>query len=297
MNLVESHQDSFDEQSLDAVQVLSISQKSGFGDRRGQKLKRHGIRSLKTDLKDNSDSVNVMGFSLNASVGVPANDRKRLEQLIRYMARGPLATERLSESFHQLIYKMKSPWSDGTTHVRFSYLDFIARLVALIPPPKMNMIRYAGVFAPNFRDRRYVVKKRKQVEAKANTNHLPTTEKVKRERLRWSEMLKRVFKVDVTVCPKCSGRMEQIAVIKDKATAKQILESLGFLSSFNALKAVEDRGPPVCQSIDEDFDQRDLAGNSRQRPSIAKRLLTYKIHVYFTNIQVQREPLSPKIGD
>jgi hypothetical protein len=90
-------------------------------------------------------SANVGGFSLNARVWVGGRDREKLEKLIRYMARGPIATERLSESYpNLLIYKMKTPWRDGTTHVSFSYLDFIARLVALIPPPKMNLVRYHG---------------------------------------------------------------------------------------------------------------------------------------------------------
>lgn len=44
------------------------------------------------------------------------------------MARGPIATERLSESFpNLLIYKMKTPWRDGTTHVSFSYLDLYCK--------------------------------------------------------------------------------------------------------------------------------------------------------------------------
>ena len=62
-----------------------------------------------------------------------------------------------------LPYKMKSPWRDGTTHVSFSPLDFIARLVALIPPPRVNMVRYSGCFVPNFKDRKFIVKKNPKV--------------------------------------------------------------------------------------------------------------------------------------
>jgi len=73
------------------------------------------------------------------------------------MARGPIATERLTEFFpDKLLYKMKTPWKDGTTHISFSPLDFIARLVALIPPPRMNMIRYHGCFAVHHRTTRHV---------------------------------------------------------------------------------------------------------------------------------------------
>jgi len=46
-------------------------------------------------------------------------------------------------------YSLKSPYRDGITHVIFEPLDFIARLAALVPPPRLNLIRFHGVFAPN----------------------------------------------------------------------------------------------------------------------------------------------------
>jgi hypothetical protein len=41
--------------------------------------------------------------------------------------------------------------ADGTTHVALEPLDFIARLAALVPPPRRHLTRYHGVFAPNSR--------------------------------------------------------------------------------------------------------------------------------------------------
>jgi len=41
------------------------------------------------------------------------------------------------------------PYRDGTTHVIFEPLDFIARLAALVPKPRVNHTRFHGVFAPN----------------------------------------------------------------------------------------------------------------------------------------------------
>ena len=61
--------------------------------------------------------VEASGFSLQAAVVVPANDRSRLERLVRYVARRPVATERLSIlSDRRIAYEMKKPWSDGTTY-------------------------------------------------------------------------------------------------------------------------------------------------------------------------------------
>ena len=38
--------------------------------------------------------------------------------------------------------KLKTPYSDGTTHVIFEPLDFIAKLAALVPKPRVNLSTY-----------------------------------------------------------------------------------------------------------------------------------------------------------
>ena len=47
----------------------------------------------------------------------------------------------------RLHYELKTPWCNGTTHVIFEPLDFVARLVALVPKPRVNLTRFHGVFA------------------------------------------------------------------------------------------------------------------------------------------------------
>lgn len=44
-------------------------------------------------------------------------------------------------------YALKMPDRDGTTHVVFEALDFIARLAAPVPTPRVHLTRYHGVFA------------------------------------------------------------------------------------------------------------------------------------------------------
>ncbi len=46
-------------------------------------------------------------------------------------------------------YELKTPYRDGTTHVIFEPLDFIARLAALVPKPRVNLTRLCG--APHSR--------------------------------------------------------------------------------------------------------------------------------------------------
>ena len=57
---------------------------------------------------------------MHAGVAVPARDRARLERLGRYVARPPVATERLSRlPDGRLLYRLKRRWRDGTTAVVF----------------------------------------------------------------------------------------------------------------------------------------------------------------------------------
>jgi len=49
-----------------------------------------------------------------------------------------------------LVTSMRMCWvffSNGTTHVLFSPLDFISKLTALIPKPRHHLVRYHGAFA------------------------------------------------------------------------------------------------------------------------------------------------------
>jgi hypothetical protein len=73
-----------------------------------------------------------------------------------------MAESRLSLTTNgQICYRLKTPYRDETrvrptlsgTHVIFQPLDLLARLAALVPRPRLNLIRYYGVFAPNSRFR------------------------------------------------------------------------------------------------------------------------------------------------
>jgi hypothetical protein len=88
-----------------------------------------------------------------------ARDRKRpvpvghgsIEHLFRYAGRPPLATERLTAlPDGRLLYRLKRRWRDGTSHVIFEPLDLVARLAALVPPPRFNLVisRHPGVPRP-----------------------------------------------------------------------------------------------------------------------------------------------------
>jgi hypothetical protein len=56
------------------------------------------------------------------------SQKNKLERVARYITRPPVAIERFSlTSQGQVKYSLKTPYRDGTTHVIFEPLDFIAR--------------------------------------------------------------------------------------------------------------------------------------------------------------------------
>jgi hypothetical protein len=84
----------------------------------------------------------VAGFSLHAGVAARADQRQELERLCRYISRPAISEKRLSLTPNGNVrYQLKTPYRDGTTHVIFEPLDFIARLAALVPKPRVNLTR------------------------------------------------------------------------------------------------------------------------------------------------------------
>jgi hypothetical protein len=54
-----------------------------------------------------------------------------------------VATKRLSIGGQgRVVYRYKQPFRDGSTHVVLEPLDFIARLAALVPRPRLNLTRF-----------------------------------------------------------------------------------------------------------------------------------------------------------
>jgi hypothetical protein len=78
------------------------------------------------------------------------------------ISRPAISEKRLSLTPNGNIrYQLKTPYRDGTTHVIFEPLDFIARLAALVPKPRVNLTRFHGVFAPNSKYRARVTPARR----------------------------------------------------------------------------------------------------------------------------------------
>lgn len=89
--------------------------------------------------------------------------------------------------------ELKTPYRDGTMHVIFEPVDFISRLAALVPLPRINLTRYHGVFAPNSQHRAHVTpgKRGKGKPSQHPDEAEPSTPFERRTAMVWAKRLKR----------------------------------------------------------------------------------------------------------
>jgi hypothetical protein len=155
------------------------------------------------------------GFSLHAGVDIAASEREKLERLCRYISRPPVATGRLALSASGHVrYALKTPYRDGTTHIVLEPLDLMARLAALVPPPRMHLTRYHGVFAPRSKLRAAVTPAHRGIGAPQRTG--PVTDSVqpptpRHVAMSWARRLKRVFGIEIEDCARCGGKLRVVA--------------------------------------------------------------------------------------
>ena len=105
-------------------------------------------------------------------------------------------------------------------------LTLVLLVLALVPRPRLNLIRYFGVLAPNAKLRRLVVPCRSDGESNDNTEQEDPA-LTPRQHISWARLLKRVFNIDIQICPHCQGNLKILASIEDPPTIVKILKHLG----------------------------------------------------------------------
>ena len=152
-------------------------------------------------------------------------------------------------------YALETPYRDGTTHVIFESLDFIAKLAALVPSPRANLTRYHGVLAPNSKHRVNVTPAKRgkgsSGQGLQSTNKTDSTADEHRE-MTWAQRLKRVFNIDITICSHCGKAVRIVASIEDPLVIKKILDYVNakFSAPASANQLPEPRAPPQASLFD-----------------------------------------------
>jgi hypothetical protein len=91
--------------------------------------------------------------------------------------------------------------------VIFEPLDFISRLAALVPKPRVNLTRFHGVFAPNSSLRAQVTPGNGARHCRGDTTKTASEQHVA---MTWAQRLKRVFRIEIEICEHGGGPVLQI---------------------------------------------------------------------------------------
>ena len=235
--------DASDEDPTNQLLGSSVTYRIAVGPQQGRKV--FTLQTLPDVGSDNLSTTvvgEVSGFSLHAGVATKANERAKLERLCRYITRPPISTKRLSVTRNgRLRYELKTPWRNGTTHVIFEPLDFISRLVSLVPKPRVNLTRFHGVFAPNSKYRAKVTPASRGTRKKSySADEADQSAAGIRASMTWAQRLKRVFNIDIETCSECGGDVRIIAGIEDPVVIQKILAHLDNTASSAATALLPD---------------------------------------------------------
>ena len=216
---------------------------------------------------------------------IEAHDRDGLERLLRYCARPPFAMDRLRKEGAELVYRCAKQRSEPSSDKRgakvdelhLTPLELIARIAALVPPPRTHRHRYFGVLAPNSPLRAAVTalatpaQPAKQVVVQAEPANMsegapgvvplghaipptpePATLKRSKAHYLWAVLIARIYEVFPLLCPMCGGQMRLIAFITEGVQIRKILDHIGVDSEPPHISPA--RGPPLWDDCDEQMD-------------------------------------------
>ena len=112
-----------------------------------------------------------------------------------------------------------------------SPLEFMQRLAALVPHPRLHLIRFHGVLAPNTKMRAQVAPAGpdEQDSAACSSSAEPGCVHARPARMNRARLLKRVFEIDLEHCPDCGGELRIIAAILDAPLIERIVTPLGLM--------------------------------------------------------------------
>jgi len=244
------------------IQGAAVVGRVATGPRAGAPVQRVGRDRYPADMTSTGPlHAHLDGFDLQAAVAVPAGDRTRLANLCRYVLRPPIAQERLKLAPDgAVVLHLRRPWTDGTRAIRFEPSEFLEKLAAMTPKPRINLLVYHGVFAPHAHGRKDAVRRAHEgavptvappaadeaardpvgaaptaTPAAAAVGGDPATPRpppppagyVRPKYVTWAQLLERTFAIDILSCPDCGGRLRFIATITDSSVIEKILRHLG----------------------------------------------------------------------
>ncbi len=208
------------------IQAASIQSRIAMGERKGGYVRRLGAIDRLQVERTSRLCAQVAGFSLHAAVYCKPWERAKLEMLCRYITRPAVAEERLElQPSGDILLRLKTPYTDGTSHLLFSGVEFVEKLAALIPPARIHLIRFFGCLAPHAKIRAHIVPQLPPDSESAADPPKAAPQRPARAK-KWAELLARVFGLDMQKCVDCGGPLKIVSAILEPHAIRSILTHL-----------------------------------------------------------------------
>jgi hypothetical protein len=266
------------------LQAASLTERVALGPKAGWKIARAGAggaspAAVRVPASASERLADKDGYNVHAGTYVPAHARDKLERLCRYILRTALARDRLSRMANgDVVWALKRPRADGTTHLVFEPLTFLERLAALVPPPRSHLVLYHGVLSSHAAWRAEVLPAAptttpapsapRPADGPASRPGVPTTATsetatdasapasqdpaLRARRLRWAELLRRVFGLEVRRCPRCGAERRIVAFITRPTQLRRLCAHLGYPTEVPPIAPA--RAPPQPDLWDQPTD-------------------------------------------
>ena len=185
--------------------------------------------AIQQDLVENLLSWTHSGFHAHVGHEIDGADRPALEAVAEYIARGPVALERLevdeTGKTPKVIYRSaKIHPRHGTDFRIFDPLDFLAALIPPIPATHEKTVLYYGWYSNRSRGERRKRAAKAPLVKPAIEEAPPSL-----ARRTWARLIRKVYEVDPLLCPACGGLMKVISLIRDEDVIYRILNHLDLL--------------------------------------------------------------------
>lgn len=207
------------------------------------------------------------GFSLNAEVRTEPEDREGLGRLLSYCLRPAISVKRLRYLPEKDLVQYYIPKEKQS--VEWPAVEFLKRLSAIIPPPRINLVRYAGALGPRSSLRRPVSEAARRKVSRENLSQgwsapsplvglLSQAKDLARKAVAsaWARCLGRIFETCPILCVRCNMVMLPVAAITESRELTRLLKRLGLPAEFPITKPAR---PPPQRTLAEDSQINPLA--------------------------------------
>ena len=175
----------------------------------------------------------------------------------------------------RLCYRLKRRYDDGRDAVFYDPLDFVAKLLPLVPRPCFNELRYYGLLAGAARLRAQVLTPRPQKARPPRQLRLfgpkpkrPTRERpAVKTRCTFAELMRTTLKADVEICQRCGrGPLRYLGPVTDPGAIEALLAAIADQPKSPPPPAPNARGPPATRAAVPESANRLPSARPRTHP-------------------------------